>query len=52
MDEQSKTQTIDTIETLKKNGKTVILITHKEEELAICDEVYRLGNNKLAKQEF
>lgn len=46
LDVSSIKQTMGAIEDLKKSGKTLIMITHKADELKICDKVYQL-NSKL-----
>lgn len=50
LDLESKAQTLKAIEMLREEEKTAILITHKPEELAICDTVYTIENAKLTKQ--
>jgi ABC-type multidrug transport system fused ATPase/permease subunit len=47
LDTYSKEQTLIAIRDLKKEGKTAILITHKEDELQFCDTVYTLKNGQL-----
>ena len=47
LDTYSKEQTLIAIRELKKEGKTAILITHKEDELQFCDTVYTLKNGQL-----
>lgn len=47
LDRYSKEQTLATIELLKKEGKTAVFITHKEDELRLCDAVYSIENKKL-----
>lgn len=47
LDRESIKQTLLAIQHLKEAGKTAIFITHKEDELSLCDIVYRLENKKL-----
>jgi ATP-binding cassette, subfamily B, bacterial PglK len=47
LDTYSKEQTLMAIRELKKEGKTAILITHKEDELQFCDQVYTLKDGQL-----
>ncbi len=47
LDTYSKEQTLIAIRELKMEGKTAILITHKEDELEFCDRVYTLKNGQL-----
>ena len=47
LDTYSKEQTLIAIRDIKKEGKTAILITHKEDELQFCDTVYTLKNGQL-----
>ena len=47
LDTESKNQMLKAIAELKKQNKTVLFITHKEDELSLCDKVYLLKNGKL-----
>ena len=47
LDTESKNQMLKAIAELKKQNKTVLFITHKEDELSLCDKVYLLKNSKL-----
>ncbi len=47
LDTESKNQMLKAIVELKKQNKTVLFITHKEDELSLCDKVYLLKNGKL-----
>ena len=47
LDSYSREQTLKAINLLKDAGKTAIFITHKEDELKLCDRVYSLENKKL-----
>ena len=47
LDKESIKQTLLAIQHLKEAGKTAIFITHKEDELGLCDVVYKLENKKL-----
>jgi ATP-binding cassette subfamily C protein len=47
LDSYSREQTLKAISLLKDAGKTAIFITHKEDELKLCDRVYSLENKKL-----
>jgi ABC-type multidrug transport system fused ATPase/permease subunit len=47
LDKESIRQTLLAIQHLKEAGKTAIFITHKEDELSLCDVVYELENKKL-----
>jgi ABC-type multidrug transport system fused ATPase/permease subunit len=47
LDMYSRQQTLKAIEILKETGKTAIFITHKEDELKMCDHVYSLEENSL-----
>jgi ABC-type multidrug transport system fused ATPase/permease subunit len=47
LDTYSKEQTLAAIASLKEQGKTAIFITHKEDELKLCDSIYSLSNGKL-----
>lgn len=48
LDTESKEQTLNVISTLKEQGKTAIFITHKEDELELCDKVYSLHDKQLS----
>ena len=47
LDTYSKEQTLQAINLLKKAGKTAVFITHKPEELSICDNVYEVKDKKI-----
>jgi len=47
LDTYSKEQTLAAIKSLKSAGKTAVFITHKEEELSLCDSVYELKEKRL-----
>jgi ABC-type multidrug transport system fused ATPase/permease subunit len=47
LDMHSRQQTLKAIEILKETGNTAIFITHKEDELKMCDHVYSLEENSL-----
>jgi len=47
LDSYSREQTLKAISLLKDAGKTAIFITHKEDELNLCNRVYSLENKKL-----
>ncbi|MGB1039224.1 MAG: ATP-binding cassette domain-containing protein, partial [Bacteroidia bacterium] len=47
LDVESKEQTLKAISNLKEEGKTAIFITHKEEELGMCDKVLAIKDKKL-----
>jgi len=47
LDSYSREQTLKAISLLKDAGKTAIFITHKEDELNLCNRVYSLKNKKL-----
>ena len=47
LDSYSREQTLKAISLLKDAGKTAIFITHKEDELKLCDRVYSLENKNL-----
>ncbi|MBT8327928.1 MAG: ABC transporter ATP-binding protein/permease [Bacteroidia bacterium] len=47
LDKESITQTLDSINHLKEAGKTAIFITHKKEELKMCNKVYQLKGQHL-----
>lgn len=47
LDKESIKQTLLAIKHLKEAGKTAIFITHKEDELSLCDRVFKLENNQL-----
>lgn len=47
LDLKSKEQTLKAINSLKEEGKTSIFITHKEEELDMCDKVFAIKDKKL-----
>lgn len=47
LDTYSRQQTLKAIEILKETGKTAIFITHKEDELKMCNRVYSLEENSL-----
>jgi ABC-type multidrug transport system fused ATPase/permease subunit len=47
LDKESIRQTLLAIQHLKDEGKTAIFITHKEDELRLCDRVFRLENKML-----
>ena len=48
LDKESISQTLDAIKTLKNQGKTAIFITHKPDELKMCDVVYKLQGGQLS----
>lgn len=48
LDKYSKEQTLLTIAGLKSQGKTAIFITHKDDELDLCDKVYSLSNGQIS----
>jgi len=47
LDTYSKEQTLLAINKLKSAGKTAIFISHKNDELELCDRVYKLENKSL-----
>jgi ABC-type multidrug transport system fused ATPase/permease subunit len=47
LDTHSRQQTLKAIEILKETGKTAIFITHKEDELKMCNRVYSLEKNSI-----
>jgi ABC-type bacteriocin/lantibiotic exporter with double-glycine peptidase domain len=47
LDTYSKDQTFKAISKLKDAGKTAIFITHKEDELDLCDVVYSVQDKKV-----
>lgn len=47
LDKHSKEQTLLAISELKKQGKTALFVTHKEDELELCNKVYSLQDKKL-----
>ena len=47
LDRESITQTLESISHLKDTGKTAIFITHKQEELKMCNAVYLLQGKQL-----
>ena len=48
LDEQTKSATVTTVlEHLK--GKTAIMISHSEEELSLCDVIYRINTSPVSK---
>ena len=49
LDTYSREQTLKAIEILKEAGKTALFITHKEDELKLCNRVYSLENKCLVK---
>jgi ABC-type bacteriocin/lantibiotic exporter with double-glycine peptidase domain len=48
LDEKTERSVLEDIRLLKKT-KTIILSTHKKDILNICDQVYRIDQNKLIK---
>jgi ABC-type multidrug transport system fused ATPase/permease subunit len=51
LDTISRELTLKTIEVLKESGKTALFITHKEDELKLCNRVYSIENKGLVKVE-
>jgi ABC-type bacteriocin/lantibiotic exporter with double-glycine peptidase domain len=49
LDSYSKEQTLNAIHLLKTVGKTAIFITHKDDELNLCDSVYSIKDKSLVK---
>ncbi len=49
LDTYSREQTLKAIEILKEAGKTALFITHKEDELKLCNRVYSIENKCLVK---
>lgn len=47
LDSYSRDQTLQAISLLKQSGKTAIFVTHKEDELLLCNRVYSLENKNL-----
>jgi ATP-binding cassette subfamily B protein len=47
LDTESKEQTLEAINRMKNAGKTAVFITHKEEELDMCNEVYAIRNKRI-----
>ena len=48
LDQETEKNFIREIKKLKLN-KTILIISHREEPLNFCDEIYKLENNKLFK---
>ena len=48
LDEKTEKNILEDINSLK-NSKTIILSTHKKDILNICDQVFRINQNKLIK---
>ncbi len=51
LDTKSVQQTLEAINKLKEAGKTAVFITHKNDELKMCNKVYALANEKLVETE-
>ena len=47
LDAYSKEQTLLAIANLKTQGKTAVFITHKNDELQLCDKIYTLKEGRL-----
>lgn len=50
LDRDSMKQTLEAIELLKKEGKTTVFITHKKDELAMCNRIFELSNGGLVEK--
>ena len=48
LDQETELNFLKEIKRLKSN-KTIIIISHREEALSFCDEIYKLKNKKLSK---
>ena len=49
LDQETEKNFIEEIKKFKSN-KTIIIISHREEPLNFCDEIYKLENNKFIKK--
>lgn len=47
LDEHTETQVLETIQDLRKHGKTIIIIAHRTRMLDLCDQIYLIKNQKL-----
>lgn len=50
LDNESELQILSTIENLKKEGKSVLMITHKLSSLPIADRIFRIEDGEILEQ--
>ena len=49
LDAETETELIKQLDVLKKLGKTILLIAHREKVFDICDSVYKLEYGKITR---
>lgn len=50
LDEQTEMQVLQSIQNLRKSGKTIIIIAHRGRMLDLCDKIYQITNQQLQQQ--
>lgn len=47
LDSETESQVISTLRELKKSGKTILIIAHRDRVMDLCDHIYEIKNQKL-----